>query len=90
LARAALLYGEWLRCEGRRADARAQLRTAYGMCAAIGMEAFAERTRRELLAIRPMPAPSPACHQGIGAAALPMPCRCDHLVLRRICPGGSA
>jgi DNA-binding CsgD family transcriptional regulator len=50
LARAHLLYGEWLRREGRRADARAQLRTAHDMCAAIGMEAFAERARRELLA----------------------------------------
>src|SRR5215471_7489168 len=50
LARAHLLYGEWLRREGRRADARPQLRTAYDMCAAIGMEAFAERARRELLA----------------------------------------
>ena len=50
LARAHLLYGEWLRRKGRRADARAQLRTAYDMCAAIGMEAFAERARRELLA----------------------------------------
>jgi DNA-binding CsgD family transcriptional regulator len=50
LARAHLLYGEWLRREGRRADARAQLRTAYDMCAATGMEAFAERARRELLA----------------------------------------
>jgi len=50
LTRAYLLYGEWLRREGRRADARAQLRTAYDMCAAIGMQAFAERARRELLA----------------------------------------
>jgi DNA-binding CsgD family transcriptional regulator/tetratricopeptide (TPR) repeat protein len=50
LARAHLVYGEWLRRGGRRADARAQLRTAYDMCAAIGMEAFAERARRELLA----------------------------------------
>jgi len=48
LARAHLLYGEWLRSEGRRADAREQLRTAYDMLAAIGMEAFAERARREL------------------------------------------
>jgi DNA-binding CsgD family transcriptional regulator len=50
LARAHLLYGEWLRREGRRADAREQLRTAHGMLAAIGMEAFAERARRELIA----------------------------------------
>ena len=50
LARAHLLYGEWLRREGRRADARAQLRTAYEMLAALGAEAFAERARRELLA----------------------------------------
>src|SRR5712692_1587626 len=44
------LYGEWLRREGRRADARAQLRTAHEMLAAMGAEAFAERARRELLA----------------------------------------
>jgi DNA-binding NarL/FixJ family response regulator len=50
LARAHLLYGEWLRREGRRLDARAQLRTAHDMFAAIGMEAFAERARRERLA----------------------------------------
>jgi DNA-binding CsgD family transcriptional regulator len=50
LARAHLLYGEWLRREGRRADAREQLRAACQMMEAIGMEAFAERARRELLA----------------------------------------
>jgi DNA-binding CsgD family transcriptional regulator len=50
LGRALLLYGEWLRREKRRVDARAQLRTAYEQFAAIGMEAFAERARRELLA----------------------------------------
>jgi DNA-binding CsgD family transcriptional regulator len=50
LARAHLLYGEWLRREGRRADAREQLRIAHEMLAAIGMEAFAERARRELAA----------------------------------------
>jgi DNA-binding CsgD family transcriptional regulator len=50
LARAHLLYGEWLRREGRRVDAREQLRTAYDLFIAIGMEAFAERARHELLA----------------------------------------
>ncbi|HET7247754.1 MAG TPA: AAA family ATPase [Streptosporangiaceae bacterium] len=50
LARAHLLYGEWLRREGRRVAAREELRTAYDMLAAIGMEAFAERARRELSA----------------------------------------
>ena len=50
LARGHLLYGEWLRREGRRVDARAQLRTAYEQFTAIGMEAFGERARKELLA----------------------------------------
>jgi DNA-binding CsgD family transcriptional regulator len=50
LARARLLYGEWLRREGRRVDARQQLRSAHNMFATIGMEAFAERARRELIA----------------------------------------
>jgi DNA-binding CsgD family transcriptional regulator len=50
LARAHLLYGEWLRREGRRVDARVQLHTAHDMLAAMGFEAFAERARRELSA----------------------------------------
>ena len=50
LGRAHLLYGEWLRQGGRRAEARIQLHTAHGMLSAIGMEAFAERARRELQA----------------------------------------
>jgi ATP/maltotriose-dependent transcriptional regulator MalT len=50
LARARLLYGEWLRREGRRGDARTELRAAHDALEAIGMEAFAERARRELLA----------------------------------------
>jgi DNA-binding CsgD family transcriptional regulator len=50
LARAHLLYGEWLRRESRRVDAREQLQTAHEMLSAIGMEAFAERARNELLA----------------------------------------
>jgi DNA-binding CsgD family transcriptional regulator len=50
LARAHLVYGEWLRRENRRVDARAQLRTAHEMFASMGVEAFAGRARRELLA----------------------------------------
>jgi DNA-binding CsgD family transcriptional regulator len=50
LARADLLYGEWLRRENRRVDARAQLRMAHEQFTSIGMEAFAERTRSELQA----------------------------------------
>jgi DNA-binding CsgD family transcriptional regulator len=50
LARAHLVFGEWLRREGRRVDARDQLRTAHEMFVGIGMEAFAERARRELMA----------------------------------------
>jgi len=50
LARAHLLYGEWLRRENRRADARAQLRTAHEMLDAMGMAAFSERAGHELRA----------------------------------------
>jgi len=50
LARAHLLYGEWLRRGNRRVDARSELTLAYDMFSTMGMEGFAERNRRELLA----------------------------------------
>jgi DNA-binding CsgD family transcriptional regulator len=50
LARAHLVYGEWLRRENLRRDARAELRAAHGLFTTMGIEAFAERARRELLA----------------------------------------
>ena len=62
LARAHLLYGEWLRRERRRADARTQLRIAHDMLEAIGMEGFAERARRELRPPGRPPASAPPPH----------------------------
>ena len=50
LARARLVYGEWLRRQKRRAEARDQLRSAFDALTSMGAEAFAERARRELLA----------------------------------------
>jgi DNA-binding CsgD family transcriptional regulator len=50
LARARLIYGEWLRRENRRNDAREQLRQAYDVFAKAGADGFAQRTRRELRA----------------------------------------
>jgi DNA-binding CsgD family transcriptional regulator len=50
LGRAHLLYGEWLRRERRRVDARAELRAAHELLSSIGTEAFADRARIELLA----------------------------------------
>jgi DNA-binding CsgD family transcriptional regulator len=50
LARAHLLYGEWLRREQHRVHAREHLRAAHNLFSSIGMQAFAERARRELVA----------------------------------------
>ena len=50
LARSQLLYGEWLRRERRRTDAREQLCPAHDMLDSMGIDAFAERARREILA----------------------------------------
>ncbi len=50
LARAHLLYGEWLRRAGRRVGARQELRAAHGVFMAMGVQGFAERAQRELLA----------------------------------------
>ncbi len=50
LARSRLLYGEWLRRENRRTDAREHLRAAHESLSEMGADAFAERARRELLA----------------------------------------
>ena len=50
LARSRLVYGEWLRRENRRTEAREQLRAAHESFSRMGAEAFAERARRELLA----------------------------------------
>ena len=50
LARAQLVYGEWLRRQNRRTDAREPLRTAHELFSTMGAEAFAERAARELLA----------------------------------------
>ena len=67
LARAHLAYGEWLRRRGRRVEARVQLRAAYDLFVLIGMEAFGERARRELLAtgqsVRKRPVSAPASEE---------------------------
>ncbi|HEY6496063.1 MAG TPA: helix-turn-helix transcriptional regulator, partial [Trebonia sp.] len=82
LARARLLYGEWLRREGRRADARGQLRAAYEMLTAMGMDGFAERARRELLAT------GGAVHKRDVTAAVELTAQ-ETLIARLACDGAS-
>ncbi|OBB61568.1 LuxR family transcriptional regulator [Mycobacterium sp. 852013-51886_SCH5428379] len=69
LARAHLVYGEWLRRERRRGEARAELRTAHEMFTDMGMGAFAERSRRELAAVgdTPRKTDSPVADQQLTA-----------------------
>jgi ATP/maltotriose-dependent transcriptional regulator MalT len=59
LARAHLLFGEWLRHEGRLGEARERLRTAEAMFAEIGMEGFADRAQGELVAAGAKPRKRP-------------------------------
>ena len=59
LARAHLLFGEWLRCEGRLREARDRLQAAEELFAEIGMEAFADRARTELVAAGAKPRQRP-------------------------------
>ncbi len=84
LARAHLLYGEWLRRRTRRADARAHLRAAHDLFLTIGMEAFAERARNELVAAGERvqsadcpsarrPDPTGAAHRGTGSRGAVQP-----------------